>query len=457
MFVTSSNTTDPTPEPQAQPVEFNSEQVASTVSVDPILPELQPEMPQQQPQITTPWWKLLLLTLLSAVANYALAAGLLQIRIDQPSWAAPLTKIADAENPGQTISDQITVSNLFYKWDSYYYVTIAQNGYDDVAFNTSKRYNWAFFPLYPTLLKLATSIPWLPQTTDSYLITGMLLSNIFLFASLLVWKRLANLLKLTQGNWNLFLIFLLLFPVSYVYHFVFTESLFLFLSSLALLWMAERKFLPAAWITGLAAATRVTGIFLVPLLLYSYYRENMKTEKNLADFAWLTGLSLISLTPLALFFNYLAALTGELLAPLKIQAAWNNDGFVPFSSFIGYFKDYGFTFHSDHGLSILLLCISWLLVIWSGYQLYSKRHTLTTTQLLMWLFTVALVFINSSVNSRSSIFRYTTTIPYLFVILGYFFNGKITRWLSPSVMGVFLLFHVVFLAFFLWQIPIYGF
>ena len=300
-------------------------------------------------------------------------------------------------------------------------------------------------------------MPGITQTTDTYLFIGMFLSNIFLFAGLLVWKHLANLLKMTQGNWNLFLIFLFFFPLSYVYHLVFTESLFFFLSSLALLWMAERKFLPAAWITGLAAATRVTGIFLVPLLLYSYYRENMKTEKNLANFAWLTGLSLISLTPLALFFNYLAALTGELLAPLKIQAAWNNDGFVPFSSFIGYFKDYGFTFHPDHGLSILLLCISWLLVIWSGYQLYTKRHTLTTPLLLMWLFTVALVFINSSVNSRSSIFRYTTTIPYLFVILGYFFNGKITRWLSPSVIGVFILFHVLFLAFFLWQIPIYGF
>ncbi len=414
--------------------------------------------PDVLPSITTAWWKLLFLTLASAGLNYLLAFGLMQVRIEKPTWAMPIIELAEKSNPEEIISEkQSTISEVFYKWDTYYYVTIARDGYDTVAFNTNKRYNWAFFPLYPAILKSITSIPGVPQTTQSYLVIGMILSNIFFFCGLLVWKRLANLLQMTQAQWNFFLLFLLFFPLSYVYHMVFTESLFFFVSSLALYLIAKHKYLPAAWVVGLAAVTRITGIFLVPLLLYAYYRDQMKERIGAPQVAWLGGLTIITLTPIALFFNYLAALTGELLAPLKIQAAWNNDGFVPFSSFIGYLKDYGLTFHQDHGLSILLLLLSWALLIYAAVITYSKRTVINRTQALLLFFSIALVFINSSINSRSSIFRYTTTIPYLFVVLGYIFSKGMMRIMAVPILSILLLFHVLFFAFFLWKIPIYGF
>jgi Gpi18-like mannosyltransferase len=408
--------------------------------------------------ISTPWWVLLALTLVSAVVNFSLVLGITQLRIQPAPIVQPLLQLAAQYNPDQQpVEHPFALREFFYKWDSYYYVEIAQNGYTRQSFSEYKRQNWAFFPLYPALIGAIANISGQAKTPETLLAIGIILSNIFLFLGLLVWKKLAVALKMTPVQWWIFLVTIFLFPLSYVFHFVFTESLFFFLSSLALWLTIRHRYITASWIIGLTAITRITGIFLLPLLLGYYWLNHARHKHLRTELPYIAGMSIIALTPLWLFLTYLQTITGELLAPLKIQSAWDNASSLPFATFLGYFNDYGLTFQPEHGLSILLLLGCWALLIYQAVKLRRLPFKRTQAQWLLWTFSLILVLVNSSINNRSSIFRYTLSIPYLFVILAQLQQTKWRwGWLIP-LWTIFAVLHVLFLAFFLLQIPAYGF
>ncbi len=410
------------------------------------------------PSITTPWWKLLLLTIVSAVINFGLVLGITQLNVNKPDWAAPLFEIAAQYNPDQKLPENpYALREFFFKWDSYYYVDIAQNGYEKQSFDAYKRHNWAFFPLYPALIRTIAQATTLPLTPELLLTIGIALSNIFFFLGLLVWKQLAAVLKMSTGQWWTFVLTLLFFPLSYVFHFVFTESLFFFLSSLALLLAIRQRYITASWIIGLAAITRITGVVLLPLLMGYYWWNHVRHKSLASEVPFLAGISIISLTPIWLFLTYLQSITGELLAPLRIQNAWDNSSSIPFATFIGYFKDYGLTFQPVHALSIVLLTGCWALLLYQAIKLSRRPLEETKAYWLLWTFSVILVLINSSVNNRSSIFRYTLTVPFLFAIIA---QLQASRWHWSWLLPLWIIFiglHVLFLAFFLLQIPAYGF
>jgi Gpi18-like mannosyltransferase len=408
--------------------------------------------------ITTPWWVLLLLTFFSALINFGLVLGITQLRISQPAWATPLLQLAKQFNPDQKLAEQpFALREFFYKWDSYYYVTIAENGYEKQPFDAYKRHNWAFFPLYPALIRTLAAATTLPRSPELLLAIGIAVSNLFFFCGLLVWKRLATQLKLTESQWWIFVVTLLFFPLSYVFHFVFTESLFFFLSSLALLQISTHRYLSAAWIIGLASITRITGIFLLPLLLIFYWWNHARYKSIWKEISYLAGMSIVAITPLWLYLAYLGSITGEFLAPLKIQSAWDNSNSLPFATFIGYFNDYGLTFSADHGLSIVLLVLCWLLLIGQAFKIKKMVPASAKIHWLLWAFSIILLLVNSSINNRSSIFRYTVTIPYIFVALS-MISSTTRKWLAIIPLWIIsLCLHVVFLSFFLLQIPLYGF
>ena len=399
--------------------------------------------------------KLLVIVILSVVLNYAFLLYAQSLRISQPTFVQPLIKLAEKYNPRyQTPQKPYELEEIFNKWDTNYYLSIARTGYDQIHFSTQEKYNWAFYPLYPFTIKIASQITGVTSTTQLILF-GKIFSTLCIFLSLVFLKRIFNHFGYKSADWNYFLILLFTFPLAYIYGFVYTESLFLFLSTMVFYFLIKKSYITATWFTAFAAVTRLTGIFLLPIIwihfLWSYRKEKSITE----ILYWLISMGTIAVTPLIIYFNHLGSLTGEVMAAFKIQAAWNNDGTFPFITFIGYFKDYGLTFNADHGLSIILLFFSWILILYSGINIWRKRKSIEKTEVLLWLFSVILIFINSSVNSRSSIFRYTTTIPYLYLILGQVVSSK--KWLFWIIIGTFLVLHFLFLTFFLWQIPLYGF
>ncbi len=411
---------------------------------------------RRTPPLRTPWWKLLLLVLLSAAINYALVIFFQYIRVYKPIWAQPLTDLSAQYNPDwKRPESPFTPTQLFYKWDSFFYIDIAQNGYKQAPFSALQRQNWAFFPLYPAVVRLVGA---LAPSVDGLLLAGMLASNVLFFLALLCWRNLFAKLNVPITHWHLFLALLLLFPVAYVYHFVFTESLFLLLSGLFFLQLEKHQYVRAAWLVGLLTITRITGLIFLPVLLFAVWNNHTQAKSTATQVAHGIGLSLIGLTPVFLFLTYLGAITGEPLAPLKIQAAWDNAGFVPFKTFLGYLTDYGLSAYWPHVLSIVLLVLSWFILSRRSWQLIKREKPLSALEWSLILASAALVFVNSSLQNRNSIFRYTTTIPYLYLLAAVWLSKQQQlQFLKYGVLALFIGLHILFLGFFVLQIPMYGF
>jgi hypothetical protein len=203
------------------------------------------------------------------------------------------------------------------RWDSVWYLAIADGGYGGGA-------REAFFPLYPLLVRVA-GVP-----VGSALVGGALLSTALLGVALVLLHRLVALDHPRAVARNAVLV-TALFPMSFFFSAVYSESLFLALS-IGAVYAARRERWTWAGILGMfAATTRSAGVLLlVPLAaiyLWDVGRPSLRTRRTLrADVLWL-GLVPLGL---ALYCGLLALGGHDPLAPFHAQDVW-------FRSFAGPF------------------------------------------------------------------------------------------------------------------------
>lgn len=153
-------------------------------------------------------------------------------------------------------ADPRSLPGIWLRWDSFYYVHIASDGYsyhgDDIG----------FFPLYPLLIRISSLgnpnlMPW----------AGWLLSNVaFVVALTLLWTLVSS--DHSSGIAWATVITLSLFPTSFFLSALYTESLFLFLSLFVFWFSTKKRFLLAGVFVSLASLTRINGILLavIPLV-----------------------------------------------------------------------------------------------------------------------------------------------------------------------------------------------
>lgn len=191
-------------------------------------------------------------------------------------------------------------------FDGIHYLAIATNGYGESQ--------QAFFPLFPLLVKIST-----PVFGGNYLITGMVIIHISLLVALLLLWKLINLdFEPRVARWAV--IFLLLSPTSFFLGSFYTESLFLAFLLGSFLAARKKKWLMAGVLGGLASATRLAGIFLLPALVlegFKYLNFNLKTI--LTKWLWLL---LFPITGLASYIIYLKVTINDLLAFIHVQPAF---------------------------------------------------------------------------------------------------------------------------------------
>ena len=156
-------------------------------------------------------------------------------------------------------------SPLFWSWanfDGVHYLGIATQGY-------FAQFTQAFFPLYPLLVRL------LDQLINNTILTGLLISHISFFAFLVVFYRLLR-LDVTHKIAQRAILFLVLFPTSFFFGSVYTESLFMLFIVTAFYLMRQRHFVWAGLAGALAASTRILGIVLIPALILEYSQYSKK-------------------------------------------------------------------------------------------------------------------------------------------------------------------------------------
>lgn len=198
----------------------------------------------------------------------------------------------------------------FYSWanfDGEHYLSIATYGY--------KNLEQAFFPVYPLLTSLISRL-FLHLTYPLSTVTaGLLLSNLaFLIAIFFLWKLLS--LDYKSSVSYLTIVTLILFPTSFYFNAMYSESLFLLFSVSTFLLARKNQWFWAGIVGSFASATRIFGMFLFPALLIEAYSMKVGPRKFVWIFLIPLGLIIYMFSQLMtvgdpLAFYHLQKLVGE--------------------------------------------------------------------------------------------------------------------------------------------------
>lgn len=192
----------------------------------------------------------------------------------------------------------------FGNFDGVHYLRIAQNGY-------SAEYSQAFFPLYPVIIHFFTNV-FLPKNQASYFFAGLILSNIFFILGMILFYKLLRLDVNQRKAFNA-LILLVSFPTSFYFGSIYTESLFLLLVVATFYFTRKKNFIIAGICAGLASATRIFGLILVPALLAELYLKIKNKEIKLNVRELINPVAGIALAPV-----------GTLLYMFYLKLSFNN-------------------------------------------------------------------------------------------------------------------------------------
>lgn len=212
-------------------------------------------------------------------------------------------------NPKEFFQKQSwSILDLHTHWDSYWFLDIVKNGYYFRGQNIES--NFAFFPIYPTLVYLVSLILTNP------VLSGWLVSSIFLLLSCIYLYKITKEFHPEIKDPLFPVLFLLIFPTAVFFNSVYTESTFLFFSLLCFYYALKRNFLYSAIFGSLAALTRSTGFTLFFPIIFEYL-ESRKFKPDLK----ITYLLAIPASTLAYLF-YLYYRFGDFWLYFKVQSWW---------------------------------------------------------------------------------------------------------------------------------------
>jgi Gpi18-like mannosyltransferase len=191
---------------------------------------------------------------------------------------------------------------VFDAWDAVHYRNIATSGYEYI--NDGKQHNLAFFPLFPlsiwALMKLG-----LP-----FELAGMLVNNLaFLAAIYLLYLWLKEHSSIRVAQWVT--VAIAWCPMSMFTAIIYTEGLYLCLSTAALRAFDRKQYQWTALCGAMATATRPTGMALIPAFMIAAWQERKPPVAYLAGLAAATGLLLFSLYSASQFHDPLAFIQAQ--------------------------------------------------------------------------------------------------------------------------------------------------
>jgi len=306
--------------------------------------------------------------------------------------------------------------NLWARWDSQWYNWIIREGY---WLRPELRSNVAFFPLYPLVVNTL-----MPFFGNNAILSGIVVSNATFFATLVFLYKLTLLEFGDRPTAQRAVYYLAIFPTSFFFSTMYTESMFL-LFSIAAVYFARRHLWAWAALMGiLASATRFVGVLTWGLVMWEWLRVHGWTLATIhRRAAWMNLLHglrrhwfqvlVIAVIPLGLI-SYVAFLQinfGDPLAFVTVQTTWSRQQVGPWAvaaKDIGYLLGQGLNQGNISrflNVSTLLTVLAISLFVWkrlgAGYGIY----------------TMLLVLLPAS-SASQSIIRYVLTCFPVFMILG---------------------------------------
>lgn len=199
-------------------------------------------------------------------------------------------------------------------WDCLRYVTVAEHGYPTAPTAVDHMENWAFFPLFPLLIRATTVLTALSAPT-----AAILLGKLLFLGSIYAFILFAGKYRGSIPPYYAALV-VALSPYAVYGNSGYTEPLFLLLSCVFFVFLKDRRYLACGLIGMLLSASRVQGVLVAVsyalVVLPQLRAANWEQRKEMV----LGGL----LIPLGmgLFMLHLYRLTGDALAFVHVQKAW---------------------------------------------------------------------------------------------------------------------------------------
>ena len=199
------------------------------------------------------------------------------------------------------------------RWDSVWYLRIADSGYGDSAPRA------AFFPLYPLLVRGVATV--LGGSHGALLVAAYLVSLAAFLGALTLLYRLTE-LELGRRLARPTLLLLAVFPAAVFFGAPYSESLFLLLAVGAFYAARTGRWAWAGACAGLASATRSAGVLLLLPLALIWWDSRPRRAR---DAAWLA----LAPVGIAAYAAWLGIAEGDPFRFLDVQDAWARELTVP--------------------------------------------------------------------------------------------------------------------------------
>lgn len=249
--------------------------------------------------------------------------------------AAYLTEVAFPGIVGEGLY-HVNPNNIFLdvwaRWDSGFYLSIINDGY---SFVVGQQSNVAFFPLYPLLVNLLSSV------TGNVLLAAIIISNTCLLGALLFLYKLTE-LEFDKETAGRTVFYIAAFPTAFFFSAVYTESTFLVFSIGALYFARKQEWGWAATMGMLCSMSRIVGVISFGVIGLEWLRyhgwtfstihkpDAWKNMWNGIKTDWV-NLAVIFLVPLGLisYMIFLHINFNDPIAFSTVQSAWGREQIGP--------------------------------------------------------------------------------------------------------------------------------
>ena len=332
---------------------------------------------------------------------------------------------------------------IFAAWDSGWYWDIATHGY---YFRPDAQSSIAYFPLYPMLMRAAAA-PFGGGDAATW-IAGIVVSFAAFAAALVAVHRLTERIFEDREIARRAVLYIAVFPWSLFMTRVYTESVFLLTTVLAVSHAWESRWSRAGLWGALATLTRPNGILIgVPLLLLA-----ARGRPGLRTLA--TRLLVLAPIPAALvgYSAYVYWLTGDPLGWMSAQAQWGYSlGHPPWQQLLRVVTSlmdagiYRYFFPSDIAPAELLHAVTALIFVALTPAVFRQLGAAMGT------YTLVNLLVPLSSNTLEGLGRYTSVLFPAFMLAA--------TWKSVRAHEAILIFALIFQTlvawlFITWQ-PIY--
>jgi 4-amino-4-deoxy-L-arabinose transferase-like glycosyltransferase len=217
--------------------------------------------------------------------------------------------------------------DTFARFDSGWYEPIARDGYRYVE---GGRSNIAFFPGYPMAMRFAGWV--FPHSYERYFFGGILVSWICFALAMAALYYLAR-LDLPRPRARRAVLLAAIFPFSFFFGAVYSESMFLLFTVLAFYGFRTRRWLLGGLSASIAIVTRVPGILMMPCLAWLAWKH---AQPTLRDRGLAAAALVLSLAGFAWYCAFIYSLSGNPFEWIATIERWGyHPGGAPWAAPVG--------------------------------------------------------------------------------------------------------------------------